>query len=487
MNHSLIFCVNTLRSIRPGGAHRIATVLREEGWDVEVIDWSTYWTLDELKELAKLRINSNTVFCGFSSFFQHWDNHIEEFVIWLKQTYPQVKLIVGGSRIPGIVSKSIDYFITGHAEYAMLELVKELTGNSTNHIKYDPAYFGTAKVITANTFYPATPMRRAGIIYEDRDFIQPNEFLTTEFSRGCKFKCAFCSYPFLGIKEDTTRDTDDFIYQMENAYDRFGVTHYNVVDETFNDRTDKIIKFADAVEKLSFSPWLNGFIRADLLVSRRGDWEHLSRMRFLGQFYGIESTNIATVKSVGKGMNPDRLLSGILEARDYFTSVSNNQYRGTISLIAGLPHETIESLQKTMQWLIDNWQGQAFLMTPMLIEPDDMYAGASEISLDWKKYGYKKREEPPSSKEAMSHFYQLGMNWENDFMNFDQAYTIADTFIKESTLKYNFTRTGFDLDRLVLRMSLSEALTVNLNNYNKLTFDLENELLKKYIDKKLSL
>ena len=84
MNHSLIFCVNTLRSIRPGGAHRIATVLREEGWDVEVIDWSTYWTLDELKELAKLRINSNTVFCGFSSFFQHWDNHIEEFVIWLK-------------------------------------------------------------------------------------------------------------------------------------------------------------------------------------------------------------------------------------------------------------------------------------------------------------------------------------------------------------------------------------------------------------------
>ena len=126
-------------------------------------------------------------------------------------------------------------------------------------------------------------------------------------------------------------------------------------------------------------------------------------------------------------------------------------------------------------------------MTPMLIEPDDMYAGASEISLDWKKYGYKKREEPPSSKEAMSHFYQLGMNWENDFMNFDQAYTIADTFIKESTLKYNFTRTGFDLDRLVLRMSLSEALTVNLNNYNKLTFDLENELLKKYIDKKLSL
>ena len=88
MNHSIIFNVNELGFRRPPGPHRIATILRNEGWDVEVIDFAGMWKLNELKEIAKSRITSSTVFIGFSVMFDMWTSDIELFSKWLKEKYP---------------------------------------------------------------------------------------------------------------------------------------------------------------------------------------------------------------------------------------------------------------------------------------------------------------------------------------------------------------------------------------------------------------
>ena len=38
---------------RAPGAHKIATHLRREGWDVEVLDFVQSWTLEELQEFSR--------------------------------------------------------------------------------------------------------------------------------------------------------------------------------------------------------------------------------------------------------------------------------------------------------------------------------------------------------------------------------------------------------------------------------------------------
>ena len=105
-------------------------------------------------------------------------------------------------------------------------------------------------LLSANDQYSAFPMKSLNVIYEDRDYIQPYEWLGIEFARGCKFSCDFCNFPVLGVKGDYSRDADDFGIQIKDAYDRFGVTNYLVADETFNDRTEKIAKFADRKARL---------------------------------------------------------------------------------------------------------------------------------------------------------------------------------------------------------------------------------------------
>ena len=173
----------------PGG-HRIATWLRQHDWDIEVLDFATEFTLIELQEFARSRITDHTKFIGFSCFFGTWTAEVDLFACWLKQTYPNVALICGGTSYPMINCAAIDYHITGFAEHAILQLLKVITGNEPrSSLTLDPKYLGNKKVITANSHYPAFPMHDLNIYYEDRDYIDENEWLTIESARGCKFKC----------------------------------------------------------------------------------------------------------------------------------------------------------------------------------------------------------------------------------------------------------------------------------------------------------
>ena len=83
---------------------------------------------------------------------------------------------------------SIDYHVYGFGEKALIETLRYLFSNGT-----EPVYFNQfeTKVIDASK-YPAYPMSEYTVLYEDRDFIQPWEFLSIETARGCKFKCSFC-------------------------------------------------------------------------------------------------------------------------------------------------------------------------------------------------------------------------------------------------------------------------------------------------------
>lgn len=485
MKHALIFNVHTINIRRPGGAYRIASFLREHGWDIEVIEWTMHWSQEELHELCKSRITNNTVFVGYSCFFSEWNDHVEKLATWIKKTYPNVKQLTGSQSKPRMESDAVDYYLTGFGEYAILELLKYITGNGPAP-NFDPKYFGSKKVITANHFYPAFPMKRLMIKYEDRDFIEPNDWLTMEFSRGCKFKCLYCNFPVLGVKGDYTRDADDYYIQMMDAYDRFGVTSYYASDETFNDRSEKITKFADVTRKMPFKPWFSGFIRGDLLVSRKQDWEPLAELGFLGQFYGIESMNHETSKAIGKGMHPDKLLPGLLEARNYFKTHNRKCYRGVIALMVGLPYESKESLQKSFQWLINNWQGEAIEVWPLEIPIDYKTDVLSTLSVNWEKYGYREipLENLPKLKNRFTEVKHgiSNLHWENEYMNFHEARLIADDFRSMAKEKCRFNVNSYGLDNLIqIGLTIEQALEFHSDNEQS-----DYLLLKQTMDSRIS-
>jgi len=438
MYKCLIFNVSTEKLGRTVGAYRIAHCLREHNWDVEIIDYAMYWTPEEFKDLARSRIDKNTKFIGFSHMFSLWSEILEDFTAWLKVEYPDVVIISGSGVAPQFKSKCIDYYIQGFGENALLVLLKWLFSNG----ELPKFSIFNKKLINGNEMYPSFPMKSLMVKYQDRDFIRPDEWLGIEFARGCKFKCAFCNFPVLGVKGDYSRDAADYYTQLMDAYDRFGVTNYLVADETFNDRTEKITKFADATQLMSFKPWFTGFVRADLMISRKEDKEELSRLGFLGHLYGIESFNKESVKVVGKGMDPEKIKAGLIDAKNYFTS--KGRYRGTMSFIIGLPEDTVQQTENTISWLKENWRGQSFI--PFALEiPVGEFDTLSKLSADYKKYGYTVMEDsdinwnPSGQRGGVSNTV---LPWQNKFMNINQAIELQKKMYKELYEKEN----GFTLN-----------------------------------------
>ncbi len=440
MNHALIFSVRSRYYERSAGAHRIATSLRAEGMDVEVIDFAAHLDLDVLKEIVRSRTSSKTLFFGFSVFFNEWNNIMSNLTSWLKLEYPGIPTVIGGQNVSHTEATNIDYWVDSYGEIAILELVKSLAGNSSSNIKFDLETFGKRKLIKSNVFYPAYPFQSYANILEKRDFVQPYEWLTTEFARGCKFSCSFCNFPVLGVKGDYSRSQQDFEHEMKHNFDMFGVKNYYTADETFNDRTEKIIKFADVVEKLNFKPFFSGFIRADLLVSNKDSWEHLARLNYGGQYYGIETFNHKSGKIVGKGMEPTKLKQSLLEAKKYFNT--KLFYRGTISLIVGLPHETTDTLLDTKQWILDNWLDQGLVAFPLTIENIEKnsndYTNISDFGKNLFKYGLREIKdkallsqgkqliENQRTEWKVGNFNKYQYMWEHDTMNIIDANKISN-------------------------------------------------------------
>lgn len=487
MHHAIIFNLGgdwPLRS-RPGGGHRVATELRSHGWDVEVIDHVTLWNLEELQQLCKLRVNKDTKFFGFSQMYpSSWVETVDQFVTWLKEQWPEKHIMVGGLKHFNSNNPNVDYYFQGPSELSMMALFKHLYSNGPMP-PYDIVEGN--KVIIGRNDLDAAPWKTPVIYYEDRDFLMPYEWLTIEFSRGCKFKCSFCNLTHLGVKGDFTRHTDNFEAQMRDAYDRFGLAYYNVADETFNDSTDKIRKYADVVEKLDFDPFFAGFVRNDIVTQKPEQREELLRMRFLGHFYGVETFNDKAGRSVGKGGSGEVKKQGLLDTKNYFRNNGSGQYRGTISLIAGLPHETESDLDATEEWLIENWQGENVNFWQHLIQDTNNYRYPSEVSRDLEKFGYRRLTDVELSAYDPADMNPDLVFWANEHTNYFKCLERTRRF-RGRTRGSVFRLGPYELSYLIRDLSLDERLaSYATKEFMAKVKDDERAHVREYIAKKLSI
>ena len=413
---------------RSSGAHKIATFLRQNDYDVEVLDYIHRWSLPQLQEFTQKRVSNELLFFGFSSTFAISTPVVIEFVHWLKETYPNIP-IVCGSQNETMKELPVDWYIYGYGEYAILALMDLFAGGPEPH--------HNDRLIDAYNDYRAYPKSDLSVHYEARDYIAEREILLLEMARGCKFKCSFCSFPILGVKDDHTSSEQKLYDEMSENYDKWGTTHYMVLDETFNDSSDKIAKYANVIKKLPFQPTMTAYIRADLMVSRIQDWDNLITMGITSHFYGVESMHQPSAKSIGKGMNSGRIQDGLLHVDEYFRK-NAGFYKGHISLIAGLPHETMDTLRSTKKWLEENWSHNSFHMNVLMIKDLENNVKTlnhnSVMDKDWRKFGYRRAESHVDdidwAKSVNPYFQKLYhyvrdsgyyLNWENDNLNLHQV------------------------------------------------------------------
>ena len=468
---------------RSAGAHKIASFMRKQGWDIEVLDYWLAFDFDEFKEFINSRVTHNTFFIGISGVFPLTGKVLEranKYVRWIKEKYPNIYIIAGSKQI--FLTRAIDahYHLTGYGEYGLDQLLKKLMGKESYVVIEDD---NGIKGVNCDLHHPCYPQKDLVVRYEDRDFLMPQESMTLEFSRGCKFACKFCSFNVIGVRGDYTRDMPSLYTELKENYDRFGITSYAVADETVNDSVEKLKRITAEIKKLPFKPDLTGYIRGDLIAAREDDKKYLEEMGLWSHYYGIESLNHKAAKTIGKGMHPDKLKQGLLEVRDYFKKSDSGRYRNTFSMIAGLPHETEKSFKEGIRWNSENFRDEGVAIFPLYLNGDLSKNSKSEFDLTWREsgefhsqpgtdesFGADPKKLPDLTREYIWENYNMpnALKWSHDTFNWWTANKIvAETMLTDDVAGrgivnwnlYNFVSSG--------TYTWDEALALKNINYDK--------------------
>jgi radical SAM superfamily enzyme YgiQ (UPF0313 family) len=479
-------------------------------WDAEVIDFTAFWQLEELQELVRSRTTKKTVmFCFGTAFLNPWSPYLNEFIIWLKTEYPDIPVVVGGNNALTTPAENVDYWVDSYGENAILALCQHLIGTLGAPLITDTAFFGSKKVIRGLHHYPSAPLDSYLVDYESRDFMSPWECPQIETARGCMFSCSYCNFPIIGQAKDVSVSKEEFKRQLQLGYEKWGIRNWRVMDETFNDRPEKLQKYADAVDELGYNPWICGFARGDLVVKHREHWDTYIRLGFLGHSMGIETFNKEAGKLVRKGMDPDKLQQGLLDFQAYTDIHAPRRYRANIQMICGIPGETAESWYQSLEWLNTKWSRQSasahILEVP---DYDETLTNQSRFTKELVSNGLIKLEARPNpgyevKKDSAGNVIfnsttprggGVGSTrndiiiWKHDTMDWYQAESLVKDFYSSNGFKGLRGCNPFLSDRLFPYYETNQYEDVYDYNLSKIDTadDKFKNLVQSYIDKKLS-
>jgi hypothetical protein len=398
------------------GAHRIASHLRNYGFSVLVIDFSSALTFDVWQELCSAAIGENTQLVGFSTTwwpyrtpFEKESNFRKDYIEWglgkgenpdiledsltmaaatsnaqpwidvVKAKNKKTKIVVGGPKLDWYLDFPADHFINGLGENQIIDLL-------TDKRRIWP------KVLTHDINSDARDWgwNTSSTIYTDYDFIKPNEVLNLEIARGCRFKCNFCSFPLIGQKNVAGYlKTEETIYnELMLNYTKWGVTKYFIADDTYNDSIEKLEMMVRVVKRLPFQLKIKAYVRADIVATQPKQIQLLKESGLASCYIGIESFHPSAGKFAGKGMKPEKRKQALYEMQKAW----GDSVAIEAGYIIGLPDEDEKFIREQAAWFAQedcpvNY-GVSFL--GLIINPikEGSYLFPSEIDKNPESFGY---------------------------------------------------------------------------------------------------
>jgi radical SAM superfamily enzyme YgiQ (UPF0313 family) len=396
---------SSLPLTRTIGPSKIANKVREAGYTCQIVDFVDCFSIQEMATISDRFVGPKTVIGVSTTFFAPPDKsllaiNIRAAIKYCKAKY-KTKVIVGGPT--SLRFKEIfiaDHFLIGYAENDIVPLLNKLLNNGMHRKK--------------STFWD---IKSCNHRWHETDYITKDESLPLEIGRGCIFHCKFCRFDMLGKKKGTyLRDIELVHDELVHNYNTYGVTHYTIVDDTFNDDQDKLRLWFDMVKSLPFQIKYNSYIRTDLLHRFEDTAYELAETGFMSGSLGVETLHPEAAKAIGKTWSAKH---GPTFVPRLHNEIWKNKVITRTNWIIGLPGEDKSSWLRTRDWLYDN-----NLLSPMF---GPLHVIAAELKektpnlvlsifdKEYEQYGYKLKHR----------IDDYDMFWENPIMNRDQARKIA--------------------------------------------------------------
>ena len=188
--------------------------------------------------------------------------------------------------------------------------------------------------------------------YFDPSMPTPKPQLAMYGSKGCPFKCTFCSWPqTMYFGNVALRSPENIAEEIRDAVEKYGFRSIFFDDDTFNLGTKRISKLCDYLKEISL-PWT---MMGRLDISPDWLYDKMVDCGCVGMRFGVETFNIDVLKNIEKG----------IERRDFrktleYICLTYPEVMIHITMMSDMPGQTAEDTEidmkiiKEMGFSIDN-------------------------------------------------------------------------------------------------------------------------------------
>ncbi len=309
------------------------------------------------------RVLPETNLIGVSCMFsQDWPA-IYDLIALLRRKHPDIQIVVGGEHVTAVREATlescpeIDYCVLGEGEQTLIDLVQSLEQHSPIDQVAGLLYRDKDGRCQAGAVRP----RIADIDSIPRpawDLVPMEQYLANNLSfgvdrgrsmpilatRGCPFRCTFCSSPDMWTTRWTARDPRDVLDEIESYMRDYSATNFDFYDLTAIVKRDWIVEFCSLIiEKgLNITWQLPSGTRSEAIDAEVTRLLYESGCR--NMTYAPESGSPALLKRIKKKVDLGNMQESIRAAL-------RNGINLKLNIIFGLPGETRCELWETMRFV----------------------------------------------------------------------------------------------------------------------------------------
>lgn len=367
----------------------VGAILREEGWDVELIDCRNYPEMDN-DQLVDLILKTKADIYGFSVL----TNSIgDTFDITKKMKAKQdCKIVIGGPHVTAVPAdtlnscEALDVGVVGEGEMTVKELFPALLkGEKLDGILGIIFRKGDRTVLTPNREFikdlDELPLPAWDLLPHIGKNFKPSLFSYRKLpathiitSRGCTKNCSFCDTSVFGQRY-RQYSAERIVKMCLHLRENYGIQHFLFDDDSFIVNKKRIKELCALFKQLPFKISWSCNARVDLVNP-----EILAIMADAGLWqiaYGVESGDQKILNDMVKHTTTQQISDALKWTHE--VGVRNKAF-----FIVGYPTETVENIESTIKLATSNPidDFQCSIYSPY---PNTLAATLIKGPIDWTK------------------------------------------------------------------------------------------------------
>ncbi|MDY7000765.1 MAG: radical SAM protein [Thermodesulfobacteriota bacterium] len=321
----------------PIGVYYIGAVLKEEGYDVEILNWHDMNGM--ARKIREILEDKKPDVIGFSILQANRFGGLEIARI-AKELNPDVKIVFGGVSATFLWKHflknfpEVDFVVLGEGEYTFLNLVRCIEKGEYERLKDigGLAFREDGKLVKT---------KESELITNLDELPNPAKYFTYQhlsLTRGCPGKCTFCGSPMFWGPKVRSHSADYFVDQLEAQYKR-GISFFYVSDDTFTMNKKRVIEVCEKILEKGLQINWAAISRVNYVNEEVLSW--MRRAGCIQISFGVESGSEKIRQVLNKKITAEQIKSAFAAAMKY--GILARAY-----FIYGCPGENKRTIQDTI-------------------------------------------------------------------------------------------------------------------------------------------